>query len=155
MKSTRWMVGAAMVALVLLLALGLMVQGPAPATAAPAAAPTPVASVIAAPAAGVPLVFLQNTVLTADDNSAALSVLDFDKVDLQLVVDHSTNNTTTFTLQFSNDNINWVDGAVFGSAVAADANTLNQYAVFGEYARVNTNMTSAAPMTVTVIGVGK
>ena len=150
----RYTVGAVVAVLALLLVMGLVLKAPA-VDAAPAPAPTPVASVIASPGAGVPLVWLQNTVLTANNDSAALSVLDFDKVDLQLVVDVGTVNTTTLKLQFSNDNVNWVDGATVGTAIAADANTMAQYAVFGQYARINSALTNSSAITITAIGIGK
>jgi len=79
-------------------------------------------------------------------------------MDLQWGIDQTlltTMNTTTLKLQFSNDGVNWIDGASFVSANVADANDMQQYAIFGRYARVYADVSNTNPLTLTVIGVAK
>jgi hypothetical protein len=127
--------------------------------AAPAAAPTPV-SVTYAPSGEATLDFLRvPTAYTADFNTSALTILPFQATDIQYTIDQtavsSVVNTTTLTLQFSNDNSNWVDGPAIASANTADASVMQQYAVFGRYARMKVDLSNANPITISVVAVGK
>ena len=151
---------AAVVAVALLF-VGLLLAGMNTARAAepmPLAAPTPV-SVSAAAAAPGEAVLFSTTVLTDDAYSARVPVAAFQRTDIQHVLDQTVvaaaPNTTTLTIQFSNDGENWTDGAALVSANAADAALLQQVNVFGKYARVYANLTNNNPITVTVIGVLK
>ena len=143
-----------------LLLIGILVAMPADnLSAAPAAAPTPI-SVTYSATPGKVLEFLRVPVsYTADFNTSPLTVMDFEAVDLQYVIDQtavaSVVNTTTLKLQFSNDGTNWVDGATIVSANTADANALSQLAVFGRLARVNVDVSNTNPITISVIAVGK
>lgn len=105
------------------------------------------------------LTFYGTQVLTADGNSTGLNVQNADIVDLQVTTDQTAvagaPNTTTLKLQFSNDGINWVDGATVATANDADATSLQQYAVFGKLARVNADVANTNPVTVSVIAVTK
>lgn len=124
----------------------------------PLAAPTPV-SINPASAAAVPATFLQTRVVTADLNSAVQNIQNGGKMDLQWVFDQTVvaaaANTTTLKLQFSNDGVNWVDGASFVAANSADVNDMNQFAIFGRYARVNVDVSNSNPVTITAIGLAK
>lgn len=145
---------AALLVCVLFLALVGGNMAPA-ATAAPAAIPTPVSVTAANPDAKV-LTLLNAKVITAAGNSAWLDIAAFQKVDLQWVIDQGTvPNTTTLKLQFSNDGANAVDGATFVTANVADANDMQQYAVFGRFVRVNNTAGTSTPMTVTLVGLAK
>ena len=143
-----------------LLMIGILVAMPADnISAAPAPAITP-ASVTYSATPGKVLDFLRVPVsYTADFNTSSLTVMDFEAMDLQYVIDqtpiNSNPNTTTLKLQFSNDNTNWVDGSTLVSANSADAGDLAQYAVFGRYARINVDVTNSNPITISVIAVGK
>lgn len=151
-NKSGWLI-LGMVALVMVAMLATAVSGPVQVQAAPAAAPTPV-SASAAVFANVLNFGTQR--MTADGTvGSVLTLGNAQRVDLQHVVDMRTVNTTTLKLQFSNDGTNWVDGATFGTAVAADANAMQQYAVFGRYARVYADVINSNPLTITVIGVGK
>lgn len=105
------------------------------------------------------LSFYATKVVTADGNTGSVNIQNADVLDLQVTADQTlvagAPNTTTLKLQFSNDGINWVDGATVLTANDADATSLQQYAVFGKLARINTDVTSANPLTLTVIAVSK
>ena len=105
------------------------------------------------------LAFVTTKVFTADGNSTALNVQNIDVLDLQATADQTAvagaPNTTTLKLQFSNDGINWVAGATFLTANAADASDMTQQAAFGKLARINVDVTNANPVTFTVIAIGK
>ena len=123
------------------------------AVAAPAAAPTPVANY---PAADYTFaVFQPATAITADTNTNWVPVERWSKGDFQTVIDQTNVNTVTVTLQFSNDGVNIEDGAVLVSANAADADDLEQYFVFGRYARINYNVTNTNTVTVATTAVLK
>ena len=157
MRARQIIFGSLAVAVVLFAALVLSMTGPANVTAAPSAAPTPVSVNHAGTFADVP-VFWSTQVVTADGGSSAQNIQNHQVVDLQWVVDQTlltTMNTTTLKLQFSNDGVNWIDGASFVSANVADANDMQQYAIFGRYARVYADVSNTNPLTLTVIGVAK
>lgn len=125
------------------------------ASAAPQAIPTPAAGVNLPGVASNIVTFWATSVITADGNSSMQNIANHAVSDLQVVLDHGTANTVTLKMQFSNNGVNWVDGATVGSALGVDTNTLQQYAVFGRFARVNADVTNANALTVTVIGVAK
>lgn len=123
----------------------------------PLAAPTPIS--VSAQAAPGEVVLFAGKVLTEDVYSAAVQVKAFQRTDIQHVFDQTivaaAANTTTLTIQFSNDGSNWTDGAALVSANADDASLLQQVAVFGKYARVKADVTNNNPVTLTVIGILK
>lgn len=145
----------AAVAIAFLLMASLMFMPQADVSAAPQAAPTPAASVNLPGVASNIVTFWNGSVITDDGNSSTQNIANHAVVDLQVVLDHDTVNTATLKLQFSNDGVNWVDGATTITDSVVDANTLQQYAVFGRFARVNANVTDNTVITATVIGVAK
>lgn len=126
--------------------------------AAPAAAPTPVAAVQRSPAPEFPL-FFNAKVLTADTRSSCFDVPDYAVVDLQWIVDQTivdaAANTTTLTLQWSNDNANYVNGVAVASNVITDTDDLQQFQLFGRHACVYADVSNTNPVTLTVLGVVK
>lgn len=119
------------------------------------AAPTPVS--FTASGGGTPkdLTFYDEAVLTADSTGAAASVWDHDRMDLQYVVDQgASTNGITLTVQYSNDGENWVDGATY-AAGTTDKNVMEQYHLFGRYARVEAAVTNTNPVTVSVFALAK
>ncbi len=157
MRARQMIFGSLAVAVVIFAALVLSMTGPANVTAAPSAAPTPVSINHAGTFADVP-VFWSTQVVTADGGSSLQNIQNHQVVDLQWGIDQTlltTMNTTTLKLQFSNDGVNWIDGASFVSANVADANDMQQYAIFGRYARVYADVSNTNPLTLTVIGVAK
>jgi hypothetical protein len=145
---------AAAVAIVVIALLGLTwgLGVNSPAQAAPNALVTPV-TVYAGGVQVAPATFWSGTGTIADGGSTEIQVGSHEKIDLQAVVDVGVVNTTTLKLQFSNDGTNWIDGATFGTALVADANTMQQYQVYGRYVRAYADVTNASPITLTVIGV--
>lgn len=124
----------------------------------PLYAPTPVSSDHSGIRADV-VTFWETVTITEDTASNLQNVADHAEMDLQWVFDQTVvaaaANTTTLTLQFSNDGVNWVDGAAVVSANAADATDLQPQLVFGRYVRLSANVSNALPVTITAIGVAK
>lgn len=149
-----FVIAAVAIAFVLMLSLMFLPQADQ-ASAAPQAAPTPAASVNLPGVASGIVTFWETKVITEDGNSSTQNIANHAVADLQVVLDHGTANTVTLKIQFSNNGTNWVDGATVGSALGVDTNTLQQYAVFGRFARVNADVTNTNPLTVTIIGVAK
>ena len=92
----------------------------------PVALVTPVsASVQAAPGEAA---FWSSAVVTEDKGSTAVQVKLFQRTDIQYVTDQTAvagaTNTTTLKLQFSNDGVNWEDGATIATSNAADGAAL-------------------------------
>ena len=155
MKSLRMVGLAALIVVALVVALVVAVPMARPATADVLAIPTPV---FTSPTSGIlarTATFFDGQALIASGGGEAVNVGNFNRVDLQWVIDVGTVNTTTYKLQFSNDAVNWVDGVAVASAVVADVNNLAQFYVFGRYARVYATVANTNPITTTVVGVLK
>ena len=154
-KNTLVMAGAFALVLVAALIFSMSSVAPDTAMAAPAPAPTPV-SVSDSGGNNALVTFWSGEALTATGASSVQNVMDFERVDLQTTIDQGTTpNTITLKLQFSNDNTNWVDGATVVTANVADAGAMQQYAVFGRYARLYATAGNSESVTVTAIGVAK
>lgn len=122
---------------------------------APQYAPTPV-SINAGAGNAKTLTFWSSRVITEDAASACLGAAAQEKIDLQWVIDQTAGNPVTLTLQHSNDGgVNVVNGAAAVVDNQADANDMQQFAIFGGCTRVHADATTANPVTVTVIGVAK
>lgn len=147
----------AALAVVLLVGLFALMTLSTPAQAVPAAAPTPVAGTYTGGTLARAVTLYDSTVTTSTAfGGNGVSILTGDRVDLQLVIDQPTSvNTMTLKLQFSNDLVNWIDGSTLATDNAADANTMQQYPVFGAYARVNIDAANTNEATVKVLAVLK
>ena len=156
MTLRRFGVSAIVTAIVLMLVVlsALSLNTPT-SQAAPLAAPTPISVPIQARVVPEFPTFFNTTVLQASANSSAFEVPDYSAIDLQWIIDVNTVNTTTLKLQYSNDNVNFVDGASFASAVVADANSMQQYPLFGRWTRVVATVSNTDPITITVMGTVK
>jgi len=127
----------------------------APVNASPNLAPTPVANLPGDSGASV-VNFQPATALTSDTNTrSSLDLKDFEYVDLSYTIDHGTVNTTTLTVQYSNDGSNWVNGVALVSNSAADGSDITRIPMFGRYMRVNQDVTNSNAITITLIGVAK
>ena len=154
-KNSLVMAGAFALVLVAALIFSMSSVTPDTAMAAPAPAPTPVSATDSGGNNAV-VTFWSGEALTATGASSVQNVMDFERVDLQTTIDQGTTpNTVTLKLQFSNDNTNWVDGATVVTANVADAGAMQQYAVFGRYARLYATAGNSESVTVTAIGVAK
>ena len=154
-KNSLVMAGAFALVLVAALIFSMSSVSPDTAMAAPAPAPTPVSATDSGGNNAV-VTFWSGEALTATGASSVQNVMDFERVDLQTTIDQGTTpNTVTLKLQFSNDNTNWVDGATVVTANVAYAGAMQQYAVFGRYARLYATAGNSESVTVTAIGVAK
>lgn len=147
------------VAILLLFGLLFSLPQAEDASAAPLAAPTPVSATYAGGESSILNFWRTGSALTADVGSNIQTIQDHEVVDLQWNIDQTVTasgaNTVTLKLQFSNDNSTWTDGATFVTSNSEDASGLEQFALFGRYARVYADVSLSQPVTVTVIGVGK
>lgn len=154
MNKVKFPVFAVIVGAVLFLAVLATIGGNG-ASAAPSLIPTPVSVTARGAAPAKALAFYVSSTMTTAVASNAQGIAEYEVVDLQWLIDQTLVNTATFKLQFSNDGVNWVDGATPVSANAADAGDMQQYALFGQFVRVHTTLSNENPLTVTVIGVAK
>jgi hypothetical protein len=149
MSSKNFVVMIGVVALLAGALFGVMLNTPS-VQAGPMAAPTPVASINQSTQAASEVTWMSGVATTASGGSTAVLVTNWDYADLQYVIDQTDVNTVTLKLQFSNDNVNWTDGATLVTDNAADAAALAQHAIFGKWARVYATVTNTNPVTVTV-----
>ena len=154
-KNSLVMAGAFALVLVAALIFSMSSVTPDTAMAAPAPAPTPVSATDSGGNNAV-VTFWSGEALTATGASSVQNVMDFERIDLQTTIDQGTTpNTITLKLQFSNDGTNWIDGATVVTANVADAGAMQQYALFGRYARLYATAGNSESVTVTAIGVAK
>ena len=159
MKTIRAYAAAAAAVVLVASLLAVFAMVPSGSTqAAPSFAPTPVAAVQRSLAPEFP-VFFNAKVLTADTRSNCFEVPDYAVVDLQYIVDQTlvdlAANTTTLTLQWSNDNSNYVNGLAVATNNITDTNDIQQYQLFGRHACVYADVSNTNPVTVTLLGVVK
>jgi len=147
---------------VVLLALLLVPLSTANATIPqPLAIPTPVSAPAHSTALNAPEfpTFFNAKALTDDARSSCFEVPEYSVIDLQWLIDqtivNTTANTITLKLQYSNDNVNFVDGASFVSANVADASDMQQYNLFGRHTCIYADVSNTQTVTVTVIGTVK
>lgn len=144
-------IGAGLLMLALLVSI---MAGPVvPATAAPAPAPTP-ASYDNSGEAVTPLIWANASAITADTRWC-LELATHDVVDLQYVIDQTSGNVLTMTMQYSNDNSNYDAGAAVVTGNNADATDMQQFHLFGRYQCVYADVQDSDTVTVTVLGVAK
>jgi len=122
--------------------------------AAPPAAPTPIANLVNSSDA-LNVTFQSATALAADTNTGGSQLPTYEWIDIQHVIDQGTVNTTTITIQFSNDNSNWVNGPAIVTDNAADATDITRVPIFGRYVRFNQNLATTDTITITLIGLAK
>ena len=142
-------IGLSVLAFLMVVALGYI--GSLPTQAAPPAAPTPLT---------VRAGYTQNEELvtdadyngiTADTNTTARIGAGHEFGDFQYVIDQTTTNTTTITIQFSNDGTNWVSGPALVSASAADGGSITPLPLTGYYYRFNVDVTNTNPITIDIV----
>lgn len=122
--------------------------------AAPPPAPTPVASVYSG---GEPLnVSLWDTeAITQATNGGGRQLPGYESLDIQYVVDISDTQGVTLTVQYSNDNVNWVSGPTLVTNTTSDGTDLQQIHNLGRYTRVAADLSSTNTVTLTVLAVAK
>lgn len=143
---------------VLVLAITFFLPGYSPASGAPAAVPTPITQ---APFNAQPKIvnfWEPGDTVTADErvcvDSAGYSVLD-----LHYILDQTTVNTATLTLEHSNITsggyavtLLYPDGIAVVTNNAADAADMKQYHVFGRLTCINADVTNSNSLGLGVVG---
>jgi len=147
------------IALALVALLGSLMLVPAPRVdAAPNAVLTPV-SYSGSGMDNQKVIFFNGNI-TADAR-VCVDLSNYQKIDLQYVIDQGTTNTTTLKLQWSNDynattaTGNFEDQSTIVSANAADAHGGQQYALVGQWNCVFADVTNSNALGLRVIGVAK
>lgn len=125
--------------------------------AAPPAAPTPIADFLMPVKNASAFPFQAATRLTGDTATAGIEVMNLSAVDIQYTTVHTAGevNTTTLTVQYSNDNTNWTNGLTLATANAAATTDLTRVPVFGRWMRINQDTTNANAITITILAVGR
>lgn len=125
----------------------------APARPAYAFAPTPQTFNASRADAGI-VVWASAKTITADTR-VCQDTRNYNAADVQWVTDQGTANSTTIKLQFSNDGVNFTDGATLVSSNTSDSSDLNRQLLYGRYSCVYFDVTNTNPLVVTAIGVAK
>lgn len=89
------------------------------------------------------------------DTRVCFDLSNYNKVDLQWIIDQGTVNTTTLKLQWSNNNADYEDTATVVSANAADAHSGQQYHLFGQHNCVFADVANSNALGLKVYGVAK
>lgn len=116
--------------------------------AAPMAAPTPV-SVSRGDRTWFPATFFNAAPLATDTRSGCFETAGYDLLDIQTVIDQGTTNTVTLKLQFTNDEVTFVDGVSVVSANTEDASAMNQFQAFGRYTCLYADVANTNTVTIT------
>lgn len=123
------------------------ISGLGSAQAAPPAAPTPVSNLVSSDS-GNYFVILSDQDFAADGYSEALTLAGFEWADVQYLIDNDDTNTTTLTLQFSNDAVTWITGPALVSNNVADGSDLTRFPLFGRYMRLKVDVSTTDTVTI-------
>ena len=160
-RSGSPLAGALALALAFILLAALqLILAPAPgASAAPPAAPTPVASIPGDSDNSLYINFQSALSMSTDTNTSGRLIQGYEYLDAQYVAAQDAGNRLTITIQFSNDNSNWVSGPTLAdlSAGTGDITDISRFQLFGRYVRFAQTMEVDVtdPVTVTIIGLAK
>jgi hypothetical protein len=150
---SKWLMGAVVVGALLVMALvGSLGQMP---REVQAAAITPVSITHPASPEWIAVEPWGIDVLAADTRSTCYETAKFSVADVQYLIDHGTVNTTTITIQYTNDQVTFVDGGTVVSASGADGSGMVQLGTFGRYSCFYANVTNTNDVTLTVSAVFK
>ncbi len=131
----------------------LLIPSNAPVQAAPPAAPTAVTGLVYSPDRNY-FELYNDTTVAADTHTAAMDISAQEWCDYQYTVDQLIDgaavNTTTVTIEYSNDKVTWIDGPALVSANAADASDITRFPTFGRYAQLEMDVTNTATPTWTI-----
>ncbi len=141
--------------------LGMALLAPAshaPAIAAPPAAPTAVANLVYSPDRNY-FDLMDTRTVAADTHTDVMDISAQEWCDFQYKVDQAIDdadvNTTTLTVEYSNDKVAWIDGPALVSNNAADASDITRLPVFGRYAQIELDVTNTATPTWSISAVCK
>jgi hypothetical protein len=156
MKRINWksvVVMAALLSFVALAGLGNSMLAPASVGAAPPAAPTPVTGLVYSPDRNYFDVY-DTVTIAADTHSKILDISAQEWCDIEYVVNQDIDsagvNTTTVTIEYSNDRTNWIDGPALVTSNAADASDMTRIPIFGRYMQFEMDVTNTATPTWTI-----
>lgn len=147
------------VALLLVAAVAGVGGSLGPALAAPEAQITPVAATNPTTGETSTLVkFFEAQAVTADTQECR-DLREYRNIDLEYVIDQTTGNTTTITLEHTNGAgaslaVN-TTGQTVVAANSADADGLNRFDLYGVYVCVDLNVTNSNPVTFTIYGLAR
>ena len=145
---SKWVIGAMVVALVLVMALvGSLGSMP---REVQAAAITPVSITHPASGSWIAVEPWGIDVLAASERSACYETAGFTVADVQYLIDHGTVNTATITIQYTNDQVTFIDGGTVVAASGADGSGMVQLGTFGRYSCFYASLTNTNALTVTV-----
>ena len=103
--------------------------------------------------------FFEGDTTATDEGSSSFQLAAYEYMDVQWVVDHvgaAAPNTTTLTIQWSNDNTNWSDGPALIASSSTDGDGMVQVGNLGRYTRVYKDAhANGEAMTWTVKAVAK
>lgn len=122
---------------------------------APAPAPTPITQYQREDSPRIVEFWGSATALTADTRSTCYDLAGYNNIDIHYIIDQGTVNTTTVTLEHSNNNSTYPDGINVVASNAADADVMQQYPLFGKWTCLYANLTNANTFTITAIGLAK
>lgn len=146
---------AALVAVIaFLVGMTLLPMEPQDVSAAPNAIPTPLAITGGDDTPRLAVFFDGTAGITADTRSCVDSTY-WETMDLQYVIDQGTVNTTTLTLEFTNNRTTWPDGINAVASNTADADEMIEVHLFGVQTCVFANVTNSNLITITAIGLMK
>jgi len=125
-------------------------------SAAPPAAPTPIANIPSSDSS-LNITFQSALSLQTSVNTSGRLVGNYEYVDVQYIAAQDAGNALTITIQYSNDNSNWVDGAVLANfaSTTADRTDITRFPLFGRYVRFAQTINNANPVTITILGLAK
>lgn len=157
-RKTRTLIAVVVIGLILLAALQIILA-PAPAVvAAPLAAPTTVANIPSSDRS-LYINFQSALSMSTDTNTSGRLVGNYEYLDAQYVAAQDAGNRLTITIQFSNDNSNWVSGPTLANLASgsADRTDITRFPIFGRYVRFAQTMEVDVtdPVTVTITGLAK
>ena len=121
-----------------------------PAQAGPPLAPTPVSNLVVSQERNL-FELMAGKGVTADYNTTAMEISSFSYGDVQFAVTQgATVNTTTVTIQYSNDKSNWVNGVAITSSAVASGTDITRVPLFGQYARFKVDVSGSSAVTWTL-----
>lgn len=143
---------------ILALVVSLWMPSYSPASGAPVAVPTPITQAPYNAQPSIVQFWAPGDTVTADERSCANST-GYSTLDLHYILDQTTVNTATLTLEHSNitsggyaDTLLYPDGVAVVSANAADAADMKQFHVFGVRTCILADVTNSNSLGIAVVG---
>lgn len=101
------------------------------------------------------VVTLFSDVLTQSAQGSSFVLPEFDRLDVQYVLEYSGTNTVTLKLLHSNNSTTWVAGATFANAVTTAGSDMTSTFNFGNWTAVSVTLAGSNPVTVSVLALVK